>query len=299
MNTNTTKLVKNSFIFIALALLGYGTFSFFNPSKTENPELELEKNLVLNELKDMSNAYEIAIKKSKTKDVKLEEAKQKIVVLIDSIKNTKSSIKELIILKTKQLELNGEMNNLIRENKELKQDNKILVHSLNKRINQLAKTEDLTASLKKEKDSLAIEKEDLTTVINKARYLNLLNLNIEGIKQRASGKEITTTKAKRVNKLKICYAIAKNTLVKEGDKTMHVQVLDPNNKVIALNNETLNSENGTIKYTFNTTFSYKNENLKVCDYLNFEEDRALEKGTYLINIYDGETLVTTSQIILK
>ena len=299
MKTNNNKPTTKILTILALLLFSYVTYSFFAPKTKVNDELEIEKNLVLNELTEMSNTYDLAIKESIEKDVNLEEAKQKIETLIDSLKITTFSLKELIKLKERQLELNSEMKFFIRENKELKQDNRLLVYSLNKRIDQLSKKDQLFASLKKEKESLAEEKEGLHKIINEAKFLTLLDLKIEGIKVRSSGKEILTDKAKRVDKFKICYAIAKNALIKESDKIMQVQVLDPNNNVLSTNQKVLKNEDSNIEYTFDTMFSYKNKNLSVCDYLELKEGNMLEKGTYLINIYDGKSLVTTSKIILK
>ncbi|AUC82981.1 hypothetical protein [Lacinutrix sp. Bg11-31] len=298
MITNNRKQLKRGIAIFAFVLISFAVYSCKSDPKVDN-ELEMEKQVVLKELQDMSTAYDVAINNSKEKDSKLEDAKLKIEKLIDSLKIIEPSYKALIKLKGMQLELDSELKNLIRDNKELRQDNNILVYSLTKRKDQLAKSKELNASLNKEKEGLVEEKEDLNKKINEANFLNLLDLTIEGVKEKSSGKEILTDKARRVNKFKICYSIAKNTLIKESNKTLYVQILDPNNAVVVSKDKALKAEGSDNEYSFKTAFVYKNENLNVCDYFTFNEDKDLEEGTYTVNIYDGDLLVTTSKITLE
>ncbi|MFD2542926.1 hypothetical protein ACFSSB_11400 [Lacinutrix gracilariae] len=299
MTTSKKKGIKTILSVFILLFVSYGGYSLISSKITNNTEILSDKKLILNKLKETSLAYDTAIKESKVKDVHLEEAKLKIDHLIDSLQTSNATVKDLLLLKEKQLELSSEMKNLIRDNKELIQDNKILVHSLQKRKTQLSNSEAISTELKKENEALQAEKNLLHNSIEEAKYLTLLDLEIAGIKERSSGKEMTTNKAKRVNKLKICYAIAKNTLVQEGDKTMQVQILDPNNELVTQNTGALQIAESNILYSFNTTFSYKNENLNVCDYFVFNADTTLEKGTYQIHIYDNKNVVTSSTIALK
>ncbi|MGB1308684.1 MAG: hypothetical protein ACPG6B_07225 [Oceanihabitans sp.] len=299
MTSNNHKLIKYALAVVTLLLISYGGYSLFSTNPLDYKEIQSQKELVLIELQEMSEAYNNAIILSNEKDENLENAKIKIDNLIDSLKITESSIKELFQLKERQLELKSEMKNLVRENKELTQDNKILVHSLIKRKEQLTKSTELSSTLKKENDELEEEKEALNKTISEAKYLTLLDLTIAGVKERSSGKELITNKARRVNKFKVCYSIAKNELVNEGDKTMQVQILDNNNVVISNSENPLKIQDSNISYSFNTSFSYKNENLKVCDYFVFNKDTELEKGTYTINIYDRKVLVTTTTLTLK
>lgn len=305
MTTNTKKQTKNILAILLIVLISCGAYYLYNQQasentgNTQNTDIQTEKNLFLTELEEMSAAYDIAIYESKEKDIHLEKAKRTIENLIDSLKTTEVSIKELLQLKEWQVAFKSEIKNLVRENKELIQDNKILVHSLNKRKDQLSKNEETSTVLKKENETLSEEKEVLNNTIAEAKYLTLLDLKVEGIKERSSGKEIVTDKARRVNKFKICYDIAKNALVNEGDKTMQVQVLDPKNELVTVGGSPMKAEDSDLLYSFNTTFSYKNENLKVCDYLELNEDVIPEKGMYTIHIYDGKILVTTSTITLK
>ncbi|MBU2938023.1 hypothetical protein KO494_00595 [Lacinutrix sp. C3R15] len=299
MTTHKKKGIKTILSVIILLFVSYGAYSLFSSKLTEKTEILSEKKILLNQLKETSLAYDTAIKESEEKDIVLEKAKLKIDHLIDSLQTSNTTVTDLLLLKEKQLEITSEMKNLIRDNKELIQDNKILVHSLQKRKKQLFESQAIANALKKENGELDAEKILLNNSIEEAKYLTLLDLEIEGIKERSSGKEMITNKAKRINKLKICYAIAKNNLVQEGDKTMQVQILDPNNELVTQNTGALKIAESDILYSFNTTFSYKNENLNVCDYFVFNADTTLEKGTYQIHIYDNKNVVTSATITLK
>ena len=298
MTTNNRKQLGRGITLLALIIFGFGFYSI-KPDPKVDTTLETEKQLVLKELQHMHKAYDWAIIETEEKGVKLEAAKLEIENLIDSLKVIEPTYKALIQLKRRQLELDSEFKYLIRENKELKQDNSLLVKAITKRRKQLSNSKEINTALTKEKEVLAEEKEGLTKKIEEANFLNLFDLRIEGIKEKSSGKEVLTVKSRRVDKFKICYSIAKNTLIKETNKALYIQILDPNNTVIVSKNQALIIENNDNEYSYKTTFLYKNENLKVCDYFTFNKNNDIEKGTYTVNIFDGDLLVTTSKITLE
>ena len=55
-----------------------------------------------------------------------------------------------------------------------------------------------------------------------------------GVIERSSGKQIPTERARRSDKIKVCFTVAKNKLTEAGDKELYVQVIDPKNNVLGV-----------------------------------------------------------------
>jgi len=66
-------------------------------------------------------------------------------------------------------------------------------------------------------------------------FLNTVGLKGFGVIERTSGKLIPTERASRVDKIRVCFTVAKNTLVQAGDEELYVQVIDPKNNTLGLN----------------------------------------------------------------
>ena len=80
--------------------------------------------------------------------------------------------------------------------------------------------------------------------------------------------------------------IAKNDLVESGDKALYVQVIDPKNNVLGLNNELVFNED-VLNYSLISSFNYENNNLDICEYISSDESlkRVIIPLTFLIKIF--------------
>ena len=204
-----------------------------------------------------------------------------------------------MILKDRQLELHTTLKGLIRENNELKQDNGLLVQSLNISKNELSKAHNQLVSYQDQNSQLQEEKEQLNEKVESMAFLNMVHLNARAFKERSSGKQIETDRARKTDKFEVCYTIAKNPLVKEGTKELYVQVIGPRQLVVSPKYKRFKEERFELNYSFITAFDYKNENINKCDYLDIEDSEELSKGIYTVNIYDKQSLITSYRLELK
>ena len=136
----------------------------------------------------------------------------------------------------------------------------------------------------------------LTDVVKNASYLQVLGLDAVGVIERSSGKLIPTERARRSDKLKVCFMIAKNDLVESGDMELYVQVIDPKNNVLGLNNELVFNED-VLNYSLISSFNYENNNLDICEYIS--SDEKFETGNYTVNIFNKNTLLSSTSLTLK
>jgi len=148
---------------------------------------------------------------------------------------------------------------------------------------------------KKYNEVLIGQNEELSKTVEIASKLNVSNLKTAAYKLRSSGKQIETEKARKADVLKISFTIAENKVAKQGDKTYYVQVIDSKNNVLGeKKTESFGSE--TLTYSFATTVKYENKSVEVTQDLpgsNFE------KGTYFVNVFDKNELVSKSSFSLR
>lgn len=121
--------------------------------------------------------------------------------------------------------MNSKFNALVKENGLLKDQNLTLV----------SKVDSLNMALGESmrfNDTLVIQNENLAKTVEKASKLTVMNLRTQAIKEKSSGREVETSRARRADKLKVCFSIAQNEVAKSGDRTYYVQIIDSKNNVL-------------------------------------------------------------------
>jgi hypothetical protein len=167
------------------------------------------------------------------------------------------------------------MDNLVAENKVLKEQNVALSSSLDS-------TKVVLSDAKKFNDTLLTQNEGLTKTVEKGSKLAVLNLKVLAVKQKSSGKQINTDKASKADVLKIGFTIAENQVAKTGDRTYYIQVIDSKNNVLG---EKKTETFGTtyLPYSFQKTIKYENKTVQVQEDLSVKN---ITSGTYFVNVFD-------------
>jgi chromosome segregation ATPase len=88
----------------------------------------------------------------------------------------------------------------------------------------VAKERDMALKETEDAKTLIKEKEDL---INVGSTLHASNFSIVGINEKKSGKERSTTTAKRVDKLRISFDVDENRITQSGNKSIYICITDP------------------------------------------------------------------------
>ncbi len=263
----------------------------YSDSKEQEKELISEKEQVINDLNIMQQQYDDAIAASEIKDQDLIEARDRIQGLMDSLKVSQISVNSLFRYKKKFLALQEEMDELLEENDRLKVENQYLATSLDSTQVQLAERTVFT-------DSLLVQNTELANVVEDAAALQTVGLVGMGVIERSSGKQIPTERARRSDKVKVCFTVAKNKLTEAGDKELYVQVIDPKNNVLGTNNQ-VQFDDQVLNYSLISRFNYENRNLNICEYISQPNDSKFEKGRYQINVFNDKELISSSEFVLK
>lgn len=278
-----------------LLVLFLGTAFYASKLYTDKKETESslisEKQQVMNDLSNMAKEYDAAIAETESKNEDLIEARGRIQGLMDSLKVSQNSVNSLWRYKKKYSALQEEMDILLKENDRLKGENELLATSLDSTQVQLAERTVFT-------DSLLMQNTELADVVEDAAALQTVGLKGFGVIERSSGKQIPTERARRSDKIKICFTVAKNKLTEAGDKELYVQVIDPQNNVLGSNDQ-IQFEDQVLNYSLISRFNYENRNLNICEYINVMEDTKFEEGNYRINVFNDKELISSSEFVLE
>lgn len=270
--------------------LGFYTSKVIKDNKQHEAELVKEKEQVMADLSNMAKQYDIAISENEVANEKLVEARDRIQQLMDSLKISQNSVNSLWRYKQKFLALEDEMDKLLAENDRLSLENELLAATLDSTQVQLAERTIFT-------DSLLVQNTELATIVKGAAILQPVNLKGFGVIERNSGKLIPTERAGRSDKIRVCFTVAKNNLISSGDQSLYVQVIDPLNNTLGVN-EQIEFEDKILNYSLISTFNYENKNLDVCEFVT-SNDGKFEKGTYKVNVFHGKDLVAVTEFSLQ
>lgn len=285
-------------ILVALLIgVGFYTSSLYNEKKENEAQLLKEKQMVMDDLSTMASQYDAAISENEITSGKLVDARNRIEGLLDSLKTSQASVNTLWKYKQKYFVLQKEMDVLLAQNDALRVENSLLASTLDSTQVQLAERVAFT-------DSLLVQNTQLATVVEDASVLTTVGLKGFGVIERSSGKLIPTERANRVDKIRVCFTVAKNNLVDAGDKELYVQIIDPKNNVLGANEQIIfDSNNGddvkSLNYSLVSKFNYENRNLNVCEFVTASNSDGFQEGKYIVNVFNQKDLVSSSEFTLK
>jgi hypothetical protein len=289
-NIRSLKVILGILALLLVATAFY-TYTLYTDSAANEKQLLEEKAVVMQDLNNMAEQYNIAIGDNEVANAKLVEARDRIQGLMDSLKVSDNNVRSLWRYKTKFLALEDEMDALLAENDSLKVENALLATVLDSTQLQLSESTVFN-------DSLLAQNTELADIVENAAVLSTAGLKGFGVIVRSSGKLIPTERARRTDKIRVCFTVTKNVLVLSGDKEFFVQVLDPNNNVLGLNQE-IQFEEKVLNYSLISKFNYESKNLDICEFIDARGDGKFAKGRYVINIFDENNLVSTSEFTLQ
>lgn len=292
-NSNSRSIGLKIALGILLALFlgtAFYTSKLYKEKQENEAVLTREKEQVMADLSAMAKQYDVAIADNEVTNQKLVDARERIQGLMDSLKISQNSVNSLWKYKKRYLKLQKEMDVILAENDQLKIENSLLAASLDSTNIQLAERTVFT-------DSLLVQNTQLAEVVENAAVLQTVKLKGDGVIERSSGKLIPTERAKRSDKLRICFTVAKNTLVGAGDKELFVQVLDPLNNVLGANEQITFEEGQVLNYSLISKFNYENRSLDICEYVTPNDK--FQKGRYTVNVFNQNQLISTTEFTMK
>ena len=182
----------------------------------------------------------------------LNEAKKKIAALKEIVKRYLSNIDSLLVV-NKNLVI--EKDSVIKENKNINWKN----YKLNKQNEKLAEK------------------------VSKGSVLEVLNIDVVGLRYRGTGKEVSTRSAKKVQKVRICFTIGANPISDAEEKVVFIQLINDNGALIKGREDIrVNIAEDIVNCTDSASFYYKNIEMVYC--FEWERIQQLKSGKYLLNL---------------
>ena len=287
---NNNSSLKAVIAVLAVLLIGSLVYIFKLSSDTEVVKTELtttmtEKESVMKDLQELKSTYDAAIAENTSMSDELIQERDKVVALRDDLNKSKGDVSKY---RSQVQAMQGKMKTLVAENDELKKQNGVLTVQRDSTIVVLGES-------KKYNEVLVGQNEELAKTVEKGSKLSVLNTKTIAYKVKGSGKQVETDKASRADVLKVSFTIAENQIAKSGDKTYYVQVIDSKNNVLG-DKKTETFGDNTLTYSFKTTVQYENKSVNVSEDLIGKD---FEKGTYFINVFDNDELVSKTSFTLR
>ncbi|MAO08896.1 MAG: hypothetical protein CL596_09315 [Alteromonas sp.] len=288
---NSTKFKVLIGVLTALLIaLGVYTVSLYNDSKNTVANLETQKTEIETELQDLIANYDEVIKDNELKDKDLLAARERIEVLLDSVKQSEANVALIKRYKIEIGRLKDERKLLFARADSLIQANQMLAVEIDSAKTILDETIKVV-------DSVSQENLAMAETLKKGSVVKAVDLKGEAVIIRNSGKIVDTRRASRADKVRACFTLTPNIVAEKGDRLLFVQVINPQNNLLG-DKKTIEFETGTLNYSATTKVYYEQDELDVCVLVDALEDDLVE-GTYTINVFDGPNQVATTTMQLK
>jgi hypothetical protein len=145
-------------------------------------------------------------------------------------------------------------------------------------------------------------KEELNDKVEMAAVFKTFNVSSVGVRQKGSSGETVTDKIKKIEKIKICFTIAGNSIIPPGKKTIYLRIAQPDRKVLVKGRGDEYSflyRGERLQYSIMETIDYRNEDQEVCVYWDKRETQDLQEGLYNIDIYEGDQIIGMVSMVLR
>ncbi len=155
---------------------------------------------------------------------------------------------------------------------------------------------------KRKNKQLQQTKEELKGKVDQAATLQLFALKATPVHKKGSGKERATDKIKRVDRVKVCFTIGKNTIIDPGNKIIYIRIARPNKEILVKGRGDQYSfmyQGERLQYSIKQSVDYQNQAVDQCLYWNRRSTLELKPGVYHVDVYEGDHNIGGTTFTLK
>ncbi|HEU4718920.1 MAG TPA: hypothetical protein VFU15_13845 [Bacteroidia bacterium] len=255
-----------------------------------------ERDDVKSDLEDLRAQYDQLQTNDKTISAELEAKKAYIDSLLVEADKHKNDSYVIAKLKKETMTLRKIMQGYIHTIDSLNQLNDKLVAEKNEVLTQLDDQKSKTQQVTDEKDKLKGR-------IDKAALLSTLNVKAVGVKTSRGGKKDSeTSKASKVDKIRVTFDVADNDLTTPGDKDIYIRIITPDAQEMSESKDASHQfsfGNTTSYFAGKKTIDYENQPMSVLISCPKPKDTDLVPGKYLIEIYADKVMIGSTGMILE
>lgn len=292
------KLLSVIFGGFLLVSIGYIVFST-NKSKTIIKEKEVQYVQVVTSKSELEKEHQTTLSKLNDAESKIDKLSNLNVSTNKELGSLKKRIKSILyktkvtkeeLVKAQDLiaQLNVKIEDHLKENVVLKENNVKLTNDNVVLQNEKTELTTALATTKSEKE-LAEEK------VNLGSTLSISNFYTVGLN--AKGKE--TSVAEKVDNLKLSFTINENRISKSGLKTVYFVVLDPKGKELEIAGQSgiILTKDGDKVYTAKSNVDYTTGSVKLVSF-NIDLNKIVD-GLYEVHVYENGIKIGEKKVLLK
>lgn len=264
-------------------------------SKSQINYLEQEKSILVKDLTIMKADVDRLTALNEVNDIELQDSRYRVQQLLDSVGRLNFTVERLREYKSELRRLEAKNDSLKLKNNFLKYNNMLLSDKYEESKKQIEELRGKSLSLA-EAEALQRKKIlELNRELKIKSYLKIQNSQGNGFRVK-SGKAIQTTKASTIEKLRGCATISADPATRGNEKVIYFQFLSPEMRIIEDNANTITVQGNV--YSKRVQFIFDGEETQVCDFVTLPQG-SLEQGTYTLNVFEDERLLSSSEFQLK
>lgn len=293
---------KSALIVLLLLLTMFLTIYSFQKSSQYNDIQKIFKQ----DKADLEKELDEIIKDYTNVVVRKKRISKRLKIELIKMNNLRDSIKKLpidsydLIRKYRQ-----KITSLERENRKLF----IRVDSLNTANQVLAQEniitneilqqkETINTSLTERNKNLEEKQKTLESKVAIGGVIKTSPVRVIALKERSSGKLTSTSKSNKTDAFKINFDLLKNVVADAGEKSVYIQIIDENKKVVAPKGITNLKDGGKIQYTDSIEVNYNNNKLSLVS-LVLVNRNDINRGKYTVSAFVDGTYSGATTLNLK
>ena len=278
-------------IIVCLAVILIALFIFFMIERNENKAhiaaIHQEKEIMEQELTELSHNYDDLKTNNDTLNAKLLGEQEKIAQLLDQMKKFRDNSYAEINRYKREI---GTLKNVLRSYV-------VQIDSLNQLNQKLAQENTEVRKqmnwVRERNQKLENQQKDMKEVIARASALRAENFVVYPV-----NKKDKETNWKKCFNLKAEFAISKNITTERGQRTIYLRLKRPDDKVIAFSDKSFfKYENVSLTYSAKREITYEGERLEMAIY--WPNDGSLIKGKYTAELFCDNEIIGTTEFFLK
>ena len=255
----------------------------------ERAQLEGELDSLMFEYEQVQNDYGELTDSMTTKDSVIQAKSLEIKKLLAKTHDYRKVKRQLRILRGIQQSYVDQLDSLYTVNHEL--ETKLDVANTQIRQEQ------------SKSQSLSQEKEELTAKVVAGSVIKAYNVtgtsfHLKGTKRR----EVETHKARRTDRIKICFTLAENLVAEPGVRNVYIRVARPDGVIVRKGDgdEYSFQANGSkLQFSMKKELNYENKAMNMCLLWDTNNDQNAMKGTYNISVFMDNQKIGSSSFTLE
>jgi hypothetical protein len=135
---------------------------------------------------------------------------------------------------------------------------------------------------------LSEEKEEFKRKATLGERIRAYNISANGYRTQGISRESETDRARRTDRIKVCFTIGENLVIPPGDREVYVRVARPDNVILALGSSDtymFTYQNERLQYSMKQVINYQNRPLPVCMHWDKIVDGQAMTGVYHVSIF--------------